>query len=320
MFVFATWTQRRTSCPLKGDARKTGVPPGLATNAPSPTGPQGPTLQIRGRIRSLAIGAFLLALTGMDAPALAAQPSEVAALPADHAASGANCGNCHFNKSPERRKSRHRFTENHDDFTTRQTNQERMCKECHTGVVEASHPTGINPGRSLPPRFPVNDRGELTCSTCHAIETNGTLRKEAGQSSQAFCESCHSASFFAGMADSGGSIMGSGHLSVDKRPLGTADNHSMQCMTCHMENASIAGTRTASIGFMMPGSGAANHSIGSLYRDFSMRRDYRPAGTLPSEILLPEGRVSCVSCHKVFSRKHGEQTVARNLCTQCHNK
>lgn len=256
----------------------------------------------------------------MTAPAVAAQPVEIAALPADHVAGGVSCGTCHFSGNPERLKPDPRFTGNHDDFTTRQTGQERMCKACHTGVVEASHPTGIYPERSLPPGFPLNDRGEMTCSTCHAIETNGTLRKQAGQSNKAFCESCHSASFFAGMTDSGSSILGSGHLSVDKRPLGIADNHSIQCITCHMDNASVAGTRTASIGFMAPGSGAANHSIGSVYRDVSMRKGYRPASALPSEILLPEGRVSCLSCHKVYTQKHGELTVAQNLCTQCHNK
>ena len=91
-------------------------------------------------------------------------------------------------------------------------------------------------------------------------------------------------------------------------------------MACHMDNGAIAGTRTASIGSFAQGGGAANHSIGSTYRDFSMRRDYRPAGALAAEILLPEGKVSCLSCHKAYTQKHGEPTVARNLCMQCHNK
>lgn len=280
-------------------------------------------MQVRNKIQSLALWAFALALTGiigMSDSAIAAQSTEVASLPADHAGKSTNCGNCHFNPVQRNSRSNRRFIGNHEDFDPRRAGQERMCVTCHTGAVEASHPTGIIPSRSLPPKFVLNNRGEMTCSTCHALEIDGKIRKEAGQSNQEFCESCHSASFFSRMADSGSSILVSGHLSVDQRSSGDADSYSMQCMTCHIDNAAISRFRTASIGSFSSGFGAKNHSIGSTYRDFSMRRDYNPAGALASEILLPEGKVSCLSCHKAYTAKHGEPVVARGLCQQCHNK
>ncbi len=291
--------------------------------------PQEFPLQVRDEIRSLALWGVVLAVTGIigiSYPALAAQQLEVATLPPNHASNETNCDNCHLGWDRRSLKSSHllnRFTANHEDFDSRRAGQERTCRTCHTGVVEASHPTGVIPSRSLPPHLPLNDRGEMTCSTCHALEKNGEIRRKAGQSNQEFCESCHSASFFTRMADSGSSILTSGHLSVDKWPSGSADNYSRQCMNCHMDNARMAspGTamKTAAVGSFAMGGGAANHSIGSTYSDFSMRRNYRPASALASEILLPEGKVSCLSCHKAYTQKHGEVTVARNLCTQCHN-
>jgi len=255
-------------------------------------------LQVRNKIISLARCSLVLALTGIvgiGGPAIAAQLPEVAALST-------------------------RFAR-HQNFDPRQSAQERTCTTCHTGVVEASHPTGFIPRRPLPPQFLLNERGEMTCSTCHAIENAGEIRMQAGQSNQEFCESCHSASFFSRMRDSGDSILLSGHISVDRTeaPSGIPDRYSKQCMTCHMDNATIAGTRSASIGFISIG-GSTNHSIGSSYSNFSMRRGYQPEASLAAEILLPEGKVSCLSCHKAYTQKHGEITVTRDLCMQCHIK
>jgi len=279
-------------------------------------------LQVRNRIHSRALWACALVLAatiGFVTPPAAARSTDLAALPANHVPSSPYCGTCHFKPVRSNLNANRRFLSRHDGFNARRPGQERACSQCHTGVVEASHPTGFTPHRSLPSQYPLNARGEMTCTTCHDMNNGGEIRNEAGRSVEEFCESCHSASFFAGMKDSGRSILSSGHLSVDKKPSGTADNYSLQCMTCHMDSASVSDVRVASLrAFSSGGSGTKNHSIGSEYRYFSMQKDYNPASSLSEAILLPDGKVSCLSCHKVYTAKHGEPTVARNLCSECH--
>jgi hypothetical protein len=71
---------------------------------------------------------------------------------------------------------------------------------------------------------------------------------------------------------------------------------------------------------MLPLGGGSNHPIGADYSRFSTLRGYNPASSLARDILLPEGRVSCLSCHEAYSRQHGKVVQAGTLCTQCHNK
>ena len=220
------------------------------------------------------------------------------------------CTNCHF-----ARKVR---PGNADRLTG---DQDRLCGQCHKGVVEASHPIGFVPARSLPPGYPLNERGEMSCSTCHDVHETARGRLRSAERGRAFCMRCHPADFFAAMADSGGSLDLSGHLSADARPGGPVDAYSMQCMACHADSALVAETRTASLGFTPAmGGGGKNHPIGSDYDRLSASRDYRPRAALPARMLLPEGRVSCLSCHEGYSRRHGKLVSADNLCTHCHNK
>jgi len=55
----------------------------------------------------------------------------------------------------------------------------------------------------------------------------------------------------------------------------------------------------------------------SYYEDYG---GYRPRTQLNDGMLLPEGRVGCVSCHRGYDRQHGELVVAREqLCYECHD-
>jgi hypothetical protein len=83
--------------------------------------------------------------------------------------------------------------------------QERICLPCHDGVfgpTPTPHPMFIPgppkqklypafqpPNHPLPPQFPLDDQGRVTCSTCHAI--HGDAHKLLRDASFWNCVPCH---------------------------------------------------------------------------------------------------------------------------------
>ena len=70
------------------------------------------------------------------------------------------------------------------------------------------------------------------------------------------------------------------------------------------------------------GSAKTNHPIGLSYSDSLGFGGYRHPNRLPDSILLPDGKLSCVSCHVGYSKTHGALVIenrADNLCTTCHS-
>ena len=199
-----------------------------------------------------------------------------------------------------------------------------MCGSCHRGAFEASHPTGFWPNRPLPADFPLESSGQMTCVTCHDLQDSGRIGLRgaaAANAGQELCLSCHEEGFFAAMADGGLSLVRRGHLDAraERRPQ-SIDPYSMQCAQCHEENVSLAGDT-----FRVPlrianSTGMANHPIGSDYARAAAGRGYRPAAMFAGEVLLADGKVSCVSCHQGYSREHGALVMRETeLCLTCHD-
>ncbi len=117
----------------------------------------------------------------------------------------------------------------------------------------------------------------------------------------------------------------------DLDPLGR------RCMSCHDGSRSHritlrrAGTHLDTAAFQ-----TRNHPVGMRYDRFALTdpRHFRSRATLPPRMALPEGRVSCPSCHLVEENRSGE-AVSRpsgclttgdltvdsrhdNLCRTCH--
>ncbi len=198
--------------------------------------------------------------------------------------------------------------------------QEEACGGCHRGAVEASHPTGFVPERPLPPEFALDTRGRMTCGTCHDPHGGTDTMARAAARGGEFCQNCHTAAFFAEMRDGGLSLLGSAHLDAraEQEP-NSLDPYSMACAGCHETNVSLPGDAIVPAGFN--GFDMSNHPIGSSYAEAAARGRLHPAASLPAGMLLPGGKVSCVSCHRGYSRAHGA-LVRRNgrLCLDCHDK
>lgn len=200
--------------------------------------------------------------------------------------------------------------------------QEVLCGRCHPAAIQVSHPTGFQPKTAPPARYPLDWKGDLTCSTCHEVHGSGHGLMRAGLTGKPLCLTCHAADFFSAMRDGGASLT-SGHLArgVDGNAP-ALDAYSRKCMECH--GASATPRLAASIdrnGVLRHASGSVNHPIGMNYQKAAAFGGYRARGMVERKLLLPDGKVSCVSCHAGFQKEHGKLHVAMGqskLCFECH--
>ena len=200
--------------------------------------------------------------------------------------------------------------------------QEALCGQCHRGALELSHPSGFRPGRKIPASYPLDWKGDMTCSSCHNIHDGkpGLIRGE--KSGKEFCLNCHKNSFFTAMADKGVSLQRVGHLAAASNKLRRElDAYSIQCMDCHMSSGDAPRINVDSRGIMRH-SGGMNHPIGANYEKAGQGGLYKAYSKLRKGINLPDGKVSCVSCHVGYSKKHGALVMSNKgsaLCLECHD-
>ncbi|MDH5483645.1 MAG: cytochrome c3 family protein [Gammaproteobacteria bacterium] len=200
--------------------------------------------------------------------------------------------------------------------------QEKLCARCHESALKVSHPSGFNPGRDIPGDFPLDWKNEITCSTCHNVHTGKHSSIRGGISGKELCLSCHDMSFFRAMADSGLSIQQNAHMGKTTNTLSAIDNYSMECMSCHANQGDTVDISINSRGIVKHASGAVNHPVGMIYANAYNKGGYRAMSEISDNVILPDGKVSCLSCHKAYTKKHGatlNKTTRTSLCFECHD-
>lgn len=198
--------------------------------------------------------------------------------------------------------------------------QEHLCGQCHANALKMSHPSGLtpSPGYNFPPDYPRDWKGDLTCSTCHEVHSDlaGKLRGTA--TGRDMCTACHGQTFFDKMRDGGTSLMQLGHLGVpDAQGWKELDPYSIQCMECHATRGDVQIDSN-----MIMRHGPQNHPVGRSYAEAESYGGYKPAALVSKKIQLPNGMVSCVSCHETYSKSHGKVITFGNttsLCFECHD-
>lgn len=202
--------------------------------------------------------------------------------------------------------------------------QETLCAKCHPTAIQLSHPSGFRPKTTPPPIYPLDWKNDLTCSTCHDIHgrSRGLLR--GAKTGKELCFACHEADFFKKMRDGGVSLL-AGHL-VNKgidSSAPTLDAYSNMCMDCHGANATPRlATSIDQSGVVRHAGQKGNHPIGMSYQQAVSFGGYRPLRTVERRLMLPDGKVSCVSCHSGYQKEHGKLVVANTqsaLCYVCHD-
>lgn len=205
------------------------------------------------------------------------------------------------------------------------------------GVV--NHPVHVVPSSNIhvPSGWPLSPRGEITCSTCHnqlpGLEQSGNANlrgaNDANDQASSFCSNCHSA---ARSNEAGGMhwrALRFAHIMPDRRASEARsaglDDASRRCLECHDGiNARDVSHSNAGGGSGVWGTNKGSHPVGVAYPNGASRQRssrYKPRMTLPSTILLPQGAVSCVSCHDLYSTVNARLTVpieGSQLCLTCH--
>lgn len=222
-----------------------------------------------------------------------------------------SCGSCHLAGADTTAKN----------AKTLVASQEQLCVRCHANALQMSHPSGFTPrhGKAIPASYPLDWKGDLTCSTCHEVHSDlpGKLRGTA--TGRHMCLACHEQSFFYNMRDSGVSMLQSGHLlgTPNSQNWRNMDPYSLQCLECHAERGDVDIDSNQILRH-----GSQNHPIGRNYAAAARRGGYKPEFLLSKKILLPNGMVSCVSCHEVYTQNHGKVVISNrgsSLCFECHN-
>ncbi len=217
--------------------------------------------------------------------------------------------------------------------------QRSMADAFTQGPGIANHPVDVVPSSSIqvPSGWPLGSNGKITCSTCHdalpALDgSSEAFLRDVGGPGQGFCQKCHGASLASGGSSAHWMAMGRAH--VREQEYGSAsvasgrlDTESARCLGCHdgvtasdRHNTTAAGR--SSLGF---GDRMSNHPIGVGYgvkRGKTASTALRPVNLLPSAVRLPQGKVSCVSCHNLYSPDPNHLTVSienSSLCFTCHN-
>lgn len=199
--------------------------------------------------------------------------------------------------------------------------QEVLCSQCHKDSMEISHVSGIIPGsgQKIPALYPLDWKGELTCSTCHLVHSDAHGKLRGSTRGEGLCKSCHSDKFFDDMSDRGTSLTSSGHLGAKvARDWKNLDQYSIQCMGCHTENGDVNITDNGTLN----SHGALTHPIGRDYLRAAKAGGYHDISRLSKKIQLPKGMVSCISCHEGYSKAHGRLVISNNgsaLCFECHD-
>jgi predicted CXXCH cytochrome family protein len=115
------------------------------------------------------------------------------------------------------------------------------------------------------------------------------------------------------------------HQLVSSSVDGVLDACSLACLSCH-DGINASETRVKTVGeWELPfDSGQFSHPLGVDYdKAFSRNSDLQPSAFLPSDIILPEGKVGCESCHNLYSKMPYFLVFSNmdsTLCTGCHNK
>lgn len=201
--------------------------------------------------------------------------------------------------------------------------QEALCGKCHPTAIRVSHPSGFTPVNKPVDTYPLDWKGDLTCSTCHEVHGSSAGLMRGTKSGKEFCFACHEATFFRKMRDGGASLM-VGHLArgVDAgAPL--LDVYSRQCMECHGQSADPRLVTTIDRkGVARHAGSKVNHPVGANYQKSAAFGGYLPRRVVEKKLVLPDGMVSCVSCHQAYKKDHGKLVVSNaqsRLCYECHD-
>lgn len=226
-------------------------------------------------------------------------------------------------------------------------NINRLCQRCHKDDIQLSHPVGMKPSMRIPADMPLDERGELTCATCHNIhqkrddilgEKTYLLRRNV--IGKAFCMACHRKdedkknveTFSLGMRKiarpSHREFLTEAHGFKKYRVIDSSspiDSISVECLGCH--DGTIGADTQVTIGagiWQHSQQNASSHPIGIDYAAAQTNnRTLRHMSEINKAIKFFDGKIGCASCHDPYSNISTQLVMSNKwsaLCLECHKK
>jgi len=204
------------------------------------------------------------------------------------------------------------------------------------GVV--NHPVHVRPSDAvaIPAGWPLDVDGSITCLTCHASlptldgSSRPKLRRGTSGDGESFCINCHGQRGIGGRGGSHWNAVQHAHPGASNEGSnqrgGTLDAESQRCLGCHDGvNAVDAVNHAGQFGNTVSVFNRnREHPIGVDYIAAARTRSdaaLRSPSQLPHSVRLPGGKVSCVSCHDVYSHQPhllSAPIEGSRLCFTCH--
>lgn len=198
---------------------------------------------------------------------------------------------------------------------------DRLCSECHPVAIGQSHPIGIVPSLLVPAGFPLGEKGQIGCVTCHnphrdSKESAAMLR--GFDQGIGFCEKCHVDAIGEG-AEHFAAIPLAHHQGVTSPEDGTPeplDLWSQACLDCHDEGDGHY--------FCFPGDvkECKGHPLGMSYPvSGGGKGKLKPIAKLDPAMSLREGKIGCLTCHTPFGKAPHLLVIdnaGSRLCLNCH--
>lgn len=220
---------------------------------------------------------------------------------------------------------------------------EEMCFSCHDGSVQDSRVRLLKgarhqvkkpppPGMVVPPEFPLDADGNVTCGTCHTAhgvsleeaKQGDTFFLRASNRGSAMCVRCHTEQsaeakgnhpYLPTPAAEGAHAVTCEdchdvHGATEKPMLARGAGDSSLCLQCHEDRGNDG----------VHGLAGGGHPVGVV-----------PVTASPSSALLalgarlgPGGQVTCLSCHGMHGRARTdslllETSAGSKLCVSCHS-
>jgi len=209
------------------------------------------------------------------------------------------------------------------------------------GPGESNHPVHVVPSEAIeiPQDWPLEVDGSITCLTCHTKvpsldgSPSPQLRDFDGPRAESarFCGRCHGRDGGRQARNMHWTAMRSAHIrdedSYHTRRSTRLDTESRRCLGCHDGVNAKESRNTLGMSVVRSLDDLkTSHPVGVDYPDRQTQRQtgqYRQATALPHQVRLPNGKVSCVSCHNLYSKERHLLTVPMErsaLCVTCHNK
>jgi hypothetical protein len=213
------------------------------------------------------------------------------------------------------------------------------------GPGRSNHPVGVIPSPfiRIPEGWPLDADGSITCRTCHERLPSAEDPSHPGlrdhdpafDMPKAFCMKCHDSTGNRTASGLHWMAVGQAHYgTVDYEGAGSRprasgrglDSVSAQCLACHdgvTARDPVNPTSSEGGGFDLFDQ-HRNHPVGipnwKGWRKHS-GVSYRLPPLVSEEVRLPEGKVSCVSCHDLYSNLADKLAVPIErsmLCLTCH--